>query len=500
MTSSPTPSAAPSVATAPGLLIAVTGGPGSSKTRTLAELASSQAARGSRVEGLLAIAGARREATRGADEYWIRILGTGQELSWCVRDDTLDPPYRFEADTARKLHAWAERLAHLPPVPLLVLDEFGKFEARGEGLMPLWPALLAAAPQIVVIATREIHLPTIEARLGRKFDLVVAAGEAGTLAKLQRACEDFGEWTRLGLFGGAAGGIEMTVGSALHAMKVPLRGLAMSSLQGAMMVFAGTGLAQPGRVVWVPFISGGLKALSPAGNRVRPMIAIIMQGLLFGAAVQALGWNMFGLALGGALIGAWAALQGFLLQYLMLGQEMVRAYDAIVLWLADKWGVTAPGLPWLIGAWAALHALAASGVVLTAWRLRRPPAALQKIIERETAPLAAAAAGQSTANATGADTKVSPAPRAPWRRRLREFGRWQFWLPLLVVSAILLGSGSSWETVAWLTLRFIAVGVVLIALISLLRPARWAEKLRRRGWWGPAVALDGAISRRDLRK
>lgn len=468
------------------LLIALTGGPGSSKTRLMAELAAAQVARGHRVEGVLSIAGNRVAPNQGASEYWLRIIGSELEMPWATRDEALNPPYFFEPGTAKKIQAWAERLGSLPPPPLLLLDEFGKFELRGLGLMPAWPLLVAASPQVVVMTVRDDLVGTMEELLGRKFDLCVPARSPDALAQLQRACQDFGEWTRIGLFGGAAGGLEMTLGAALHAAKIPLRGLAMSSLQGAMMVFAGTGLSQPGRVIWVPFISGGLKALSPAGNRVRPMIAIIMQGLLFGASVQALGWNFLSIALGGAFIGAWAALQGFFLQYLLMGEELVRAYDAVVLWLAERWQVSAPGLPWLVGAWAVLHAVVAGSVALTAWYLRRPPAALQRVIEKETArPAATSSAG---------------ANRPGWVRRLREFGRWQFWLPLLVVAAILLGSGRPWEAVAWLVLRFVAVGFVLIALVSLLRPARWAEAMRRRGWWGPALALSGALERREQTK
>ena len=471
----------PATLPSPSLLIAVTGGPGSSKTHLLAELASSQLARGQRVEGVLALAVGRRVPNEGASEYWLRLIGTGQELSWAVRDETLDPPYYFEPETERKLQTWAARLRSLPPAPLLILDEFSKFEAKGQGLMPLWPVLAASAPHVVVIAVRAGLVADIEQVLGRKFDLCIPATAPDARQQLGRACEDFGEWTRIGLFGGAAGGLEMTVGAALHAGQIPLRGLAMSSLQAAMMVFAGTGLSQPGRVVWVPFISGGLKALSPAGNRVRPMLAIVMQGLLFGASVQALGWNFFALGLGGALVGTWAALQGIFLQYLLLGDELVRAYDTVVLWLADKWHVTAPGLPWLLGAWAALHALVAAGVALTAWKLRQPPATLQQILEREilSAP--------------------PPFARPGWRR-LRDFGQWQFWLPFLLVAAILLGSGRPWLAVAWLALRFVAVGCVLIALLSLLRPARWAEQLRRRGWWGPALAFSGALRRHESSK
>lgn len=465
----------------PSLLIAVTGGPGSNKTHLLGELAAAQLARGLRVEGMLALAVGRRTPNVGANEYWLRLLGTGQELSWAVRDESLDPPYYFEPETERKLQTWAGRLGTLPPAPLLILDEFSKFEAQGKGLMPLWPVLAASAPQVVVIAVREGLVEDIERVLGRKFDLCIPASAPDALQKLTRACEDFGEWTRIGLFGGAAGGLEMTVGSALHSGQIPLRGLAMSSLQAAMMVFAGSGLGSPGRVVWVPFISGGLKALSPAGNRVRPMLAIVMQGLLFGASVQALGWNFFALGLGGALVGAWAALQGIVLQYLLLGNELLRAYDSVVLWLAEKWHLTAPSLPWLVGAWAVLHALVASGVALTAWKLRQPPAALRQVLEKE-------------------NITVAPAPgRSGWRR-LKDFGQWQFWLPFLLVSVILLGTGRPWVAVVWLAIRFVAVGCVLIALLSLLRPARWAEQLRRRGWWGPALAFSSALSRRGQTK
>jgi hypothetical protein len=473
-------------APSPSLLIAVTGGPGASKTTLLAELAAIQLSRGHRVEGVLALAGSRRAPNQGADEYWLRLIGSEQELSWAVRDDTLIPPYYFEPDTERKLRTWAERLATMPPPPLLVLDEFSKFEVLGKGLMPLWPALMAARPHVVVIAVREGLVEKIEQLFGRKFDLCVPATSPDALARLQQACADYGEWTRLGLYGGACGGVEMTVGGALHAAKIPMRGMLLSSVQAAMMVYAGSGLNQPGRVVWVPFISAGLKALSPAGSRVRPMVAIVMQGLLFGGTVQALGWNVLALGLGGALVGVWSATQGFVLQYLMMGQEMVKAYDSMVLWLAQKWSITAPGLPWLVGAWALLHAAVSAGATLIAWRMRRPPAMLQNIIDRENAGAASR-------------TSAQPFPRRP-ASRWREFAHWQFWLPLLVVASILLSTGGTWESVLWLVLRFVAVALVLMAVVSALRPARWAEQLRRYGWWGPAVAMGGALSRREGEK
>jgi hypothetical protein len=251
-----------------------------------------------------------------------------------------------------------------------------------------------------------------------------------------------------------------------------------------MMVFAGFGLTQPGRVMWVSFVSSGVKALSPTGNRLRPMLAIFMQGLLFGATVQVLGWNLVAIALGGLLIGVWASLQGFFIEYLMLGGDLVRAYDSAAMWLARKWHLSPPSLPWLVGGWAVVHGLICAATALAAWRLQQPPAALRKVLEQEAA---------------GATPPSTDRARPAWTRLL-EFTRWKFWLPLVIVAGILLAGGSSWETVAWLTLRFVAVGLVLMALVSLVRPARWAQALRRRGWWGPALAFSNAFERREPRR
>lgn len=468
---------------APGLLIALTGKPGEGRTSTLLALAAHQHFLQQRVEGFVALAGRRGDQLEGAEEYRLRLLPSNEEFAWARRDRTLSPPYRFEPEAVARLQGWAAALA--PEAPLVIMDEFSKIEAAGGGLMAIWPAVAAARPHIVVLAVREGFEEAIEERLGRKFDLRVAARSPDAAAQLQRACADYGEWTRVGLFGGAAGGIELTLGTFLHVSKIPLRGLALCSLQGALMTFTGFGLSRPGRVVWVPFISAGLKALAPGGSRLRPMLAITMQGALYGLAVQALGWNLAGVTLGGALIGAWAASQGFFLQYLMLGGELIRAYDATVRWLAEHWQLTAPSLPWLIGAWTLLHALVAAGVAFTAWRLRAPPRALQELIRRETERAPVVAGGPVV-------------PR--WRRIAREFARWHFWLPLAIVAVIALASGRSWETAGWLVLRFVAVGFVLISLASLVRPGRLAEKLRRMGWWGPAVAFRGATARRVPRE
>ena len=71
---------------------------------------------------------------------------------------------------------------------------------------------------------------------------------------------------------------------------------------------------------------------------------------------------------------------------------------------------------------------------------------------------------------------------------------------MVFVAAVLVATGRPWEDLAWLVIRFLAVGLVLFALLSLVQPARCAAALRRRGWWGPAAAFAAAwASRRTER-
>ena len=451
---------------------------------------------GQRVAGFLARSGPRPGPHAGADYYRLHILGEENDRPWATRDDACQPPYRFNADTFAHTAAWARALREQSRADVLVIDEFGRFEANGAGWWPLWAELAAAAPRILLLSVRAGCEAQIAARIGRAFDLVLPVSDPRTPERLRRACADLGEWTRVGLWGGAAGSIEMSLGSVLHAMKVPLRGAALCSVQAATLTFASARLAPPGRVVWVALIAAGLKAFSPGGGRVRPMVAISVQGGLFASAVQLFGWNFFSVALGGAAIGAWAALQGLLLQYLLLGDDLAAAYARAAQWLREAWQIQAPSLPFVIVAWAALHALLASAAAMTAWRLRAPPAQLRKILEQET----------KRASATHPQM-TEPHLRAGrgrhalilLRRIAREFARWHFWVPLLVVSLVLLASGRSWENVGWLVLRFVAAGAVLFSLLSWFQPTRLADALRRRGWWGPAAAFRDVLARRRER-
>jgi nucleoside-triphosphatase THEP1 len=468
------------------LLIALEGPPGSGKTTGLVELAQWAAAQGLRVDGFAQLAvGPRASAGHGAAGYDLLPLAEGDTQSAAIpfarREAPL--PYTFATEVLDQIHE--ELLTRLSgpdgPPDLVLLDEFGRLEAHGGGHMCLWAKLEAQQPGTVVMVVRQGMRAALERQLGRRFDRVVTVPDPGAVDQLRALVLEQRDWSRVGVFGAGSGGFEWSVGTALHAARLPLRGLFLSSTQAAVMVFAGAGLGRRSRVVWVPFIAAGIKALSPAGTRVRAMLAITIQGLLFGGGIRTLGWNALGIFVAGALVGSWATLQGLLLQYLLVGSDLLRAYEAVIHWLEVRGGVTVPGLAILLSLWVGAWGLVSGSAALLAWRRGALPLRLRQALDR------------------GAEGLRWEDPAPSWSSAIarggRDILRPVFWIPVAVVILILLSAGAPWERAFWIGARALTIGIVLFSLIRAFDVQGFLRWLRRRGHWGPAVAFERATRR-----
>jgi nucleoside-triphosphatase THEP1 len=462
------------------LLIAVTGPPGAGKTTLLATLAAWSETQGRSVDGFVARAHNRSNPHMGAARYDLEWVADGRVTPFAHRAPKGTPAYIFDEAALAEARAWAHALAGNDPPDLVVLDEFGQLEVSGRGHMGLWPDLRTAAPAVVAIGVRANHLDKISARLERDFDIVIDAEDPNAWESLRTACLEHRDWIRVGGYGAGAGGVEIGLGSALHGVRVPGRGLILSSLQTAVMVTAGAGLGHRSRVVWVPFIAAGLKAVSPAGNRLRPMLAITMQGLLFGGATSVFGWNPLGIGLGGWLVGAWAGAQGAILQYLLVGDQLIRAYASVTGWLTEHWNLSTPGLWTAIGVWIVVWGLGAMSVGLFVHRRKSLPGRFRELMARRMEGL-------------GNDHPASR--RHALLLGAKDLARPVFWIPLLIIAAIVLAAGAPWGDIFWMAARALTVGFVVFSLARGFQPRRFVGWLRRRGHWGPAVALDRALRR-----
>jgi hypothetical protein len=462
------------------LLIGILGKVGSGKTSLLCRLADWWRVQGRSLDGFVARAGERPEEGRGAERYDLELLRDSRRLPYAVRDPALQPPYRFDPEAARELDLWADGLGSGDPPSLVIIDELGPVEAAGGGHMALWSRIVLSNPGVIAVAVRAGEEGALKERLGTGFDMLIDAASPEAWETLRRACDEHPDWIRVGLYGGGAGGFESSVGALLHGIQAPMTGLFMSSMQSVIMTYAASGLRHRRRVVWVPFISASLKALSPAGNRLRPMLAIAMQGLLYGGAVTVLGWNVLGVALGGFLVGAWSAIQGVALQFLFVGSDLIRAYDSIITWGAKLLNVRTPGLLVLIAGWSVACGAVSCLLTLIAWKRRQHmPGRLRDAVFRKRKGIAL---GGKPASRTEA-----------MKRGLRDLLRPLFWLPVLIVVAFTLASGSPLESALWVVVRAAGIGFVLFSLVRVFDMHRFIAWLQARGHWGPALAYRHAL-------
>lgn len=462
------------------VLVAVTGPVGSGKTSFLASLVQWGRSHLKSVDGFLALPQDRQAPRKGAQEYFLQMVASGKTIPFARRDESFSPPYQIDPGALSELSAWATSLGTLPPLSLIVLDEFGPLEARGEGHMGHWEILRTSNPEVVAVAVRDSHIREIEQRIGLVFDVVVDVTVPESLSKLQALVLHHSDWTRVGQYGAAAGGFEATIGTAMHETRLPFTGLFLSMVQSLVMMYAGDRLGNRTRLMWVPFISAGLKALSPYGGRLRPMVAITIQGFLFTIATTVLGWNAIGILAGGWFVGAWAALQGVVLQYVFIGDNLFPAVDIVIRWAASQFHLTMPGVVTMVFLWMLLCGTLSSIVTLFAWlRRHRLPARLTTMLSKGTRGV--------TRNVAAPTVGVAA------RRGLQDLLRPMFWAPVIVVAAVIALTGSGWEEAMWVIVRAVTVGWVLFSVARLFDPRKFLAWLRRKGHWGPAMALGRAL-------
>lgn len=443
------------------LLVAVTGPVGSGKTTLLAKLAE----RSPNVDGFLQRGGPRNQPGVGAESYDLQLIRAGDTLPFLLREE--EGGYSAVEGTVERLHAWASAIE----ADVLVLDEFGRWEAEGKGHMAIWPLVAASNASIVVMSVRESALESLPKQLGKAFDVVIHTSDPEAESKLLAILDQLRDWERVGVYGAGAGGIEATIGSALHTVKFPITGLVMASTQVIVMSLAAEKLQRRERVVWVSTISAGLKALSPSGSRLGPMLAITVQGILATAMYRLFGWNRVGAFFAGAIACTWAGLQGLLIQYLLLGKNLQRAFDAVTQWVNRTFDVPTPALIACVIAVACAYAVVGGTITAWAWGRRNRFAA------------------QLSERLTKRPEVLDRIQRKPFWKSALDLFRPSFLLPTVIVCAILFAAGSTTEDVGWILLRAFAVGLALLGAVRWLDPKGFVRWLRRRGKWGPAYAF-----------
>jgi nucleoside-triphosphatase THEP1 len=118
----------------------------------LARCAAGLVAAGYRLGGLVQ-SNAHRRGRRRCDMYVKDLLG-GDEIKISLDRGNDARGCRLDPDAFARIDAWVER-AVLERVDLLIINKFGREEARGRGLRPvIAEALIAEIPLVIGVSTR----------------------------------------------------------------------------------------------------------------------------------------------------------------------------------------------------------------------------------------------------------------------------------------------------------------------------------------------------------
>ncbi len=375
------------------LIVLVTGGVGSGKTRFLTALGRTTG-RWWRTCGFVSPAApAERPLSEPGASYDLSFVRGARRMPWATRRKE---GRGFEFRAATRAEAIVRVRGELEAgAEVCFIDEIGRLELEGGGFAGLFRLALTSPCRVVVAAVKKSALAEAIAAFDLAAPLVVDLDTvpAGRALRAVRRRISASEAGRVGTFAGAAGMVEVGLGSTLHAYRVPFKGHALSYLQNVLLVTFGKALNGRG-LFRISFISAMLKAFSPAGARFRPMLFIFLQGACFAAPVRLLGWHLLSV-LAGSVLMAWLTLGLSLgVDFAMFGQSIFDAFSGAISFASDELGIRAPSLIAIIGGAFLLKGVIALGLAAAAYcgdvepfvgRLRRRGARRQRPIRVEVA-------------------------------------------------------------------------------------------------------------------
>lgn len=124
--------------------------------------------------------------------------------------------------------------------------------------------------------------------------------------------------------------IEIAIGSLVHGIKLPFAGHTLSLNQGVFLTHAlrltNSRLEAVKQSVEISSVTSVLKSLSPAGNKIGPMLSIGMQGVLYALGILTLGRNLMGQMLAMALLALWAFIQPLITLLIIHGSNFEKVF------------------------------------------------------------------------------------------------------------------------------------------------------------------------------
>lgn len=255
--------------------------------------------------------------------------------------------------------------------------------------------------------------------------------------------------------------IEIILGSIVHGLKIPFGGNFLSLNQGLFLCRATQYFSHDRRAAaFIPLqvssVSSVLKSLSPAGQKLGPMIAIGMQGFLYSICILIMGPSRPAQSVGMMLLSFWSFVQPILTLWLFYGESLSKAAFFFFEKLRGSVPAFADTIVYVLIALVVLKALVAASLpwLLSVFGGERFDLVTDRASEKAVKYMPAGERSQATSQWQAV------------KRTFRDLTRPAFLIPCLLVTAFLVFSETKNAQWIWKMLRPLAVATVFFYLTN----------------------------------
>jgi hypothetical protein len=140
-------------------------------------------------------------------------------------------------------------------------------------------------------------------------------------------------------FGALWGALEITLGSFLHALRLPFAGTLLAAVSAALLVAQRQVLPRRGLSLATGVVAAICKSVSPGGVIFGPMVGITVEAALVEIALLVAPRSRLSAALAGALAVLWATSQQVMTQFVYYGGDLIALFMELMERLAGMVGL-----------------------------------------------------------------------------------------------------------------------------------------------------------------
>lgn len=249
--------------------------------------------------------------------------------------------------------------------------------------------------------------------------------------------------------------IEIAIGSVVHGLKLPFAGHTLSLNQGAFLThalrLAPTRMQAVKQSVEISSVTSVLKSLSPAGNKIGPMLSIGMQGVLYSLGLFIFGRRLLGQMFAMALLSLWAFIQPLITLFIIHGSNLEKVLNFYWTRITEDLPQVSDSLVMILGFFVCLKVFIAVLIPVMMKRVGSEKiSALENKILMEKQYL----------KIKKMDRQISPL-----QGTLKDLSQPLFLLSMVLVISFFFLTESSYVKIFWYSLRPIAIAFVLFYLI-----------------------------------